>query len=951
VIADAPFLSRHDVEQQLDRLYRSRRKRHLVAFFGTGETETVNTKQAGRFHVLSVRSELELRERMPALGGDDRIAFLVPWTTKMPLDLAGRFACSGKVFRIGREARLARLFGVADASAVAPEARACPLADYLLRPSHTSRYIVQGGKLTLDAMWAAWLHSDWTVPIAGGLAGDALLGWASFDSGGARFVEAMAAPEAEGVRDALLAYLRTKLGGLGPTIWVAWEDGRGRDLLELAVLFEPLADKPAVSLWLKQTVRQELGLDDDKDEEVALALARALGAAASTALRYVESKSDVSHVREVVRAADKRIKDSEVREALIDDHRLPSAFKQRLENLGSTLERAAKDPSIATVAETREQLAKLEAHELARDDEQLRVLKRAEMAARLIAWLASLAPDFPESGLTPYADVESLAPWYAAEGGYIDWARHWARGTTEDSFGVGVQAVVNSADEVRRKLDLRFARALSCWVEASRPASQVLPIDIAVRRTAVRFVEEHAERKLLVLLLDGMAWAQAVELLMAMQSQGSPWGPLGWHASKSGRIGEGMYPAMLAALPSLTEVSRSAFFAGKLMPSGKKNNSSKDRERWRDNRDVGKLFDGTAAPMLLLRSESHTRDGSASEEALSLIADQQRRIVGIVINAIDSSLHGDAQQRHAWTPESIASLLDLLDKARECGRAVLLVSDHGHVPADLLQTKTAPVTGGARWRPWESPDEALAQFEVGFTGKGVWTPKGAHGVVLISDDRSRYGSSTFAGEHGGATLAEVVAPCVLIGCEDTPDWDINDDPSLVVRPAYVPAWWHLDVIEHKLKGGPEEPKPAGRQHPRKVDDRQMALPVVGIQEPKPAPAPAKKSTALSTAPEVPLDSALPLEQSELFKARLKGSKVDKDKILRTVAYLLDRNGVVPSPALATAVGELSFRIGGFVTKVSEVLNVDGYQVIHFDSANKQVHLDREKLTQLFEVKL
>ena len=59
------------------------------------------------------RCEVSLTcEQMPPLEEEDpRIAFLVPWSSEIPIDLAGRFSQNGKVQRIGREARLRRMFG------------------------------------------------------------------------------------------------------------------------------------------------------------------------------------------------------------------------------------------------------------------------------------------------------------------------------------------------------------------------------------------------------------------------------------------------------------------------------------------------------------------------------------------------------------------------------------------------------------------------------------------------------------------------------------------------------------------------------------------------------------------------------------------------------------------------------------------------------------------------
>src|SRR5262249_28282388 len=134
-------------------------------------------------------------------------------------------------------------------------------------------------------------------------------------------------------------------------------------------------------------------------------------------------------------------------------------------------------------------------------------------AVRLCAWLADRPDQRIERGQTSYAEVVRLARWYAEEGGYVDWARRRARGSAERAFGAGVQAVVAAADRARTEVDLAFARALPEWYRSGRPANEVVPIEHAVKRIAVPFLKEREDRRLLVLLFDGMAWAQAVELL------------------------------------------------------------------------------------------------------------------------------------------------------------------------------------------------------------------------------------------------------------------------------------------------------------------------------------------------------------------------------------------------------------------------------------------------------
>ncbi|WP_437602988.1 BREX-2 system phosphatase PglZ [Sorangium sp. So ce590] len=930
-MSDIPSLTQRDITEQIGKLYRYERKRHLFAFFGTGIEEQLSFPNMPPLRVVPVRSELELRERMPVLGDEEtRIAFLVPWATEIPIDLAGRFAQSGKILRIGTEARLMTLLG---ANEIEGEARKSALSTYLLTTSAPAPLKVPAGRLTLAAMWNAWLSAVWRIDVSGGLGLDTLLSWAALDQRGAQFVEAMSGPTAKGVRDELLAYLKAQLGEAGPVVWKAWERGRGTTPLAYALLFETLAssEHAGVKMWVSLAPRSALDVANDG---AMTAVAGALGASADGALRQVEQKAGAASARAIVQAADALVENADVREALAGDRRLPSAWRARLAALGRALAEAAAAPSAQSVGRAAAVCKGLEGHAFYADTDQMVVIARAEMAVRLAAWLAARPDRDLQGPPTPHGDAELLARWYAAEGGYVDWARRSARGTAEDGFGKGANAVVAAADDARQELDRRFARSLSSWVDAGRPSAQVVPIDQAVKRIAVRFLDDDASRQLLVLLMDGMAWAQAVELLQSLSARTVPWGPLAWHGSSKGKIGDGIYPAVLANLPTMTDVSRAAFFGGKALPPGAAWNTSKDVERWAEHRDVKKLFGGAEVPKLLLRGEGHTLEGSASPEALSLVADRARRVVAIVINAIDSSLKGDPQQRHAWTVESIRSLPELLERAREAGRAVLLASDHGHVPADRLVSKGSYKDAGARWRPWTSADEVLAPYEVGFRGDTICSPKGAHGAVLLADDASRYGGATHAGEHGGATLAEVVAPCLLIGCEDL-GAPAHDDRALDVGSAHIPPWWYLEVRTPIVvpDAAPIE-SPARPKKP--ATQAQLVLPALAPPPPAPPPAPAARQSAFASSP---------------ILASLQKAASDRRQIIEAVEFLLERQGVASEAALAGAMNVAVWRIGGVVSKLGEVLNIDGYQVIRHDAAAKTIHLDREKLAQQFEVKL
>jgi hypothetical protein len=347
---------------------------------------------------------------------------------------------------------------------------------------------------------------------------------------------------------------------------------------------------------------------------------------------------------------------------------------------------------------------------------------------------------------------------------------------------------------------------------------------------------------------------------------------------------------------------------------------------------------------LLLRSDSQTKSGAASEEALRLVGDPDRRVVAIVVNAIDDALKGNPATRHPWGVDNIASLADLLEKARECGRAVLLAADHGHVPADLLEFKGSHASGGARWRPLMSENEPLQEFETAFPGGKSWAPKGAWGVALMSDDTGRWGSSTHAGEHGGASLAEVVAPCVLVGAEDL-QGPIPDE-ALAIRAPYVPSWWHLATNVHvpiPPDSAPEVPAPPLPPKLTKASlQNQLALPVVLPAEP--APVAAKPPTKRPSTPA----PASAFARSPVLEARAPDASLRKE-IARAVDFLLVRRGVATAAAFASETGIIQRRVAGQVAKFQEILNVDGYEVLRFDAATQHVTLDVGKLRLLFEV--
>lgn len=937
---DAPRLEPRDIRGQLEEVFAPGKTpaHHLLALYGRGEPDRIEAGSAGAFSVVPVGSELELRRALPPRHDpEERIVFLVGWPdAELPPDIAGRFAKRGRIVRIGREARLRRIFGGVD---IDPDVTTSPLGRYLVAQDDIAVLPVGGGRVGPPAAWSAWLSHAWRVDVSGGLALDSLLAWAARDARGSVFREIMQRPEATGLREALLQHLGRPdvLGPAGPQIWRAWEAERGGVMLQFAVLLEALckngrAVDDTVEVWLSTVCEQALGFDPTR-EPVAV---EALRTAVPGALRLLRQTSP-GRVRELLRDAEARVSHERVRARLVDSQLLPIAWELRLQELGRHLAEVAVQPRTEQVHAAVERLERLSSHGQFMDDARTRDFERGQMACRLLSFLAARTDQQLSFTPAPESPAERYGQWYADEGGYIDWARQWARGATPDTdFGRGIAAVLAQVDRIRTEIDRAFARALPAWLETKRSARNLLPIEQAVARTVVPFLEGKGgpegtaePRRLLVLLMDGMAWSQAVELLSSLAEGNRPWAPIAFNHEVMSR--PTVHLPVVAMMPSITEVSRVAFFAGKAPQDGKAHRTTDDPRRWRDRKDLGRFFPGAEAPSLMLKGDGFGRDGSAAPEGLTLVRDASQPVVAIVINAIDDHLKAGNQEDRDWTVARIGALRDLLEAAREAGRAVLLASDHGHVPGARLTDYVGKVKdGGARWRPWMDGSGTVADYECAIPGGNAWTPKGARGVIGLVDDTRIYRPQKHAGEHGGASLAELMAPAVFIG------WDgMNEglaahrDPSLEPASGTIPPWWSFDLVVPEPAAAPPRKT---RKQPKASKDQLSLL------------------SAAAAPPPIP--NAIRDKMSRLGKNKLLHelavTEGRRKEVLQAVQALLERGGIASRDAFATTMGKPPFRVPGLVSTLSEVLNVDGTPVLRYDSTAKQVQLNDAQLWQIFD---
>ena len=528
-------------------------------------------------------------------------------------------------------------------------------------------------------------------------------------------------------------------------------------------------------------------------------------------------------------------------------------------------------------------------------------MERLEMAARLCRWLTArdhLSTSFVEA-----------AARYARDGGFADRARDALRAGDELPEIANAYARLRDIVETRREAENRnFARLLRDWNAAGSFGADPLPIERVLDAVIAPLARE---TPLLLLVLDGLSFG--VYRTLAETFAGQSWTALIRRDGPSPM-------AAVAALPTVTEMSRASLLCGALT---------------RGDQTTEKAgFAGHAALRAASRAGSpprlfHKADLGPGPEVETpvrdALIDRAQRVVGIVHNAIDAQLSGSDQLDLSWSADALRQVTALLRLARNAGRAVVVIGDHGHVLEEgTVQRPGAP---GDRWRTAvDDPGEG----EITLTGGRVLAPGGSHSIVVAWSERVRYASRR-VGYHGGASPQEVLVPIGIFAAGDPP-------AGWVAAPPAEPAWWY---------GAEREPPPRLAMHPgflphpkprRGADLHQLNLLTA-------LPQPVGGTTVQGYAVPVWIEALL---ASPTYDAqhRLAGrSAPPADQLRALLSALTARSGRLSRTALARALSTPLFRVGGLVNAARRVLNVDQEQILVID--DDDVVLDERLLRSQF----
>jgi hypothetical protein len=298
----------------------------------------------------------------------------------------------------------------------------------------------------------------------------------------------------------------------------------------------------------------------------------------------------------------------------------------------------------------------------------------------------------------------------------------------------------------------------------------------------------------------------------------------------------------------------------------------------------------------------------------------RRRIVGVVLNAIDDFLSRGDQIHPRWGIAAIRPLAAILEHARAAGRTVVLTSDHGHV-IERGTSLRREATDSTRCRP---DDGRADDGEVALRGPRVVGHSGGSFIAAWSE-QLRYGPKQ-NGYHGGASPQEVVVPLAAFAPAATPveGW--------VELPSELPAWWEAEAAPVVV--------PREAVAPARPGGNQIQLPFAG-REPTP-PVPVVEATWIGAFFASPVYGT---------QKRLAARAAPPDDRVKAALLALDaRGGKLTRTALGRAVNLPAVRIGGFVAALRRVLNVEGYPVLSLDAEGETVELNRDLLMVQFGIR-
>jgi hypothetical protein len=729
-----------------------------------------------------------------------------------------------------------------------------------------------------------------------------LMLWATTRSGSSRYLNA-----SEELRDSLRQRLVANLGDAADSILRFIENGVSADALALGVVCQVVFGEGEDTTLDAAAARIE---QYHNNKPIPKAVGRILGRVAADAIADLDRRDDPRPAQQHVQRADELLRQLRCDELAYRNRLTLLGYEQRLSRFGDETVSATNAYSQEAVQRCENLQREVADHRLARLGRRAEQVARTEMALRLVRWLSQplpTTPGFPE-----------LANAYLKELSFVDWARE---SICRGEEVAGLTRAYQRLDQVvlarREEFNRTFAQALADWTAVGSNLTGICGVEDVLAQVVAKIAE--ASNNVLLLVLDGMSWAVCHELLSDICQD---------HWFEATLDSSSLTPApVIATVPSITGYSRASLLSGHLT----KGDAAVEKSDFEASPALRQVCDKRYPPLLFhKKAVTEGARGVVGEELTRAILSPNNRVVGVVINAIDDRLSSAQQIRDDWSINRISPLGPLLKLARDSGRVVVLVSDHGHVwhrpDARLLEGEA-----GTRWRP---KTDTVQDGEIVIAGSRVRDNSGQNAVVVPWVETIYYGRQQ-NGYHGGATPQEMVCSLVIL-----------TDKSSAYSGLYPceypkPDWWSPAPVATAVVDEPA--KPTG---PRTLFDH---LPDEDQPREERTP-PKEKKKPVEEAKHAAWIEQLLSSQAYKTQKELVRRHAPDDQLVRRFLVALEASGGIMTPAaFSKAASVPAGRLDGLVAVMQRVLNVDGYEILTFSRAENRIELNTAKLKRQFDL--
>ena len=331
----------------------------------------------------------------------------------------------------------------------------------------------------------------------------------------------------------------------------------------------------------------------------------------------------------------------------------PLGFDQRLARLGDRLSDVLAGTNWDQLGELHAAHKAVRTHDQAMHD--ARRLEQVSMALRLVRWVGGRHRETPV-GPQSFA---AAAVDHVRDGGFVDWARLRLRaGDPVRELSQAYSRLFEHVTQIREQQSHQFSRLLADWTAAGSQGDEVLTVERILEQVVASLA---AESLVLVIVIDGMSVAVCRELLPDVTRH--EWMALSEPGRTFNRPG-------VAAIPSVTEFSRTSLLCG----VRRQGTATDEKPGFAEHAALLSRCRSGYPPVLFHKATLQGADDVVlAVDVRKEIASTHRRIVGVVVNAVDDHLAKGEQINTRWSRDEIKVLPALLHEARIARRLVVLV--------------------------------------------------------------------------------------------------------------------------------------------------------------------------------------------------------------------------------------------------------------------------------------